>query len=51
MSLQRKFAEKKNNMVSLKKGRQRQHHAYTRYFLLLRGLKTKLFVLDNNGGV
>ena len=38
-------------MVFLKKGRQRQYHAYTRYFLLLLGFKIKLFALVKISGI
>ena len=35
----------------LKKGKQRQYHAYARYFSLLRGFRVKLFVLIKVGGI
>ena len=38
-------------MFFLKKGRQRQYHAYTRYFLLLPRFKMKLFALVKVGGI
>ena len=38
-------------MLLLKKDKQRQYHAYVRYFSLLRGFRVKLFVLIKAGGI
>ena len=42
---------RKKRCFLLKKGRQRQYHTYTRYFLLSWGFKIKLFGLVKVGGI